>query len=349
MPPLVPGQSFTSLAEFKDALRLWAVEASWTPHILDSDSHRVRAGCRSSPDCPFRIRANYSAKRGNAQVTTVDDIHTCAASSQPGSAHQNIKRAETGKLKFLLEAVPTIIHVTLKTSIHEIIAAVEQKYGQKIPIRQAQKVKGALVTRVKGPCRHCHRMGHTRKSCPQLVKPALGPIDFANSALDFPNQDQSDDGYPDGGMDDTFDHTGINYAHDSPDHSHLYPRPHPQSVDPSLHNGSAGPAYVPSPIAPSRPPPLQPVAATVPLSLRTAGPNFSPETALAARHGRPYQDTPETPEIGPASDNRPDNRSPAEIRSEAARLVHQATQMMQHAAKLNTEASRLLASIGEGG
>jgi hypothetical protein len=46
MAPLFQGQQFASLQQFKDALRAWAVQANFTPAILDSDSHRVRAGCR---------------------------------------------------------------------------------------------------------------------------------------------------------------------------------------------------------------------------------------------------------------------------------------------------------------
>jgi hypothetical protein len=40
------GQRFESLAQFKTALRKWSIEANFTPSILDSDSRRVRAGCR---------------------------------------------------------------------------------------------------------------------------------------------------------------------------------------------------------------------------------------------------------------------------------------------------------------
>lgn len=205
MAPIVEGQVFSSLADFKNALRDWAIERNWTPHILDSDSHRVRAGCRSSPDCPFRIRCNYGAKKREAKVTTCDDNHTCEPfrASTEGKAHQDIKRAETGKLKFLLEAVPKLITVTLDTNVSEIIEAVERTYGQKIPTRQAQKVKANLTDRVKGPCRQCHRLGHTRRHCPQLRTSAPGPMDFSNLQQEithFANEDGEDETYADGGL-----------------------------------------------------------------------------------------------------------------------------------------------------
>ena len=46
MPPVILGQRFESLQAFKTALRSWAIDDSFNPSILDSDSRRVRAGCR---------------------------------------------------------------------------------------------------------------------------------------------------------------------------------------------------------------------------------------------------------------------------------------------------------------
>ena len=43
MPPIVYGDSFASINEFKARFREWAVEENFTPHILDSD---IRVGCR---------------------------------------------------------------------------------------------------------------------------------------------------------------------------------------------------------------------------------------------------------------------------------------------------------------
>lgn len=174
MPTIDEGQIFTSLLEFKKALRDWAIEKNFTPHILDSDSHRVRAGCRSSPDCPFRIRANYSEKRGNARVTTCDDVHNCVSTSEQ-LVSQTIKRPEAGKLKFLVEAVPKIIDMEEPITTTIIIEAVKRKYGQNLPLRQAQKVKRALGCKPHGPCRECRRMGHSKKTCPQLYPGGVNP------------------------------------------------------------------------------------------------------------------------------------------------------------------------------
>ena len=105
---------------------------------------RVRAGCRSSPDCPFRIRANFLEKRGYAKVTTCDDVHNCTSTSDH-LVSQNIPRAETCKLKFLIGAVPNLLAVTKETTTGNIIEAVERKYGQKIALRMYRRSHEANI------------------------------------------------------------------------------------------------------------------------------------------------------------------------------------------------------------
>ncbi|KAL9632281.1 MAG: hypothetical protein Q9164_005414 [Protoblastenia rupestris] len=382
MPPIVPDQSFTNLAEFKEALRQWAIERNWTPHILDSDSHRVRAGCRSSPDCPFRIRANYSAKRGDARVTTVDDVHNCEPFRNNGQlSHQNIKRAETGKLKFLVEAVPKMMTVTLETSIHDIVAMVEQKYGQKIPTRQAQKVKGALVIRVKGPCRHCHQMGHTRRHCPQLRVSAPGPIDFSNSGtMDFSRTEHGDSAYADGGLEDTYGEGDTmdfeNGQQQSSNMFHQHPRPQSSAAfDHTNHNNTAQPSQNGITVDPGlsdsvqqqyglppRPTPIQPISATqqaiqqaranlnlqnhgVPRSTLPLQNNTASQNNMASQnHTTSQNNTGQQNNMASQNDSTP-TRTPAETRIEASRLMQQAAQLMQQAAKMNAEAARLTASV----
>lgn len=336
MPPIVQGQIFPTLLDFKNALRDWAIERNWTPHILDSDSHRVRAGCRSSPDCPFRVRANYSVKRGDAKVTTCDDNHTCEpfrADSDLGKPHQDIKRAETGKLKFLLEAVPKLMVITLDTNIQEIIDAVAQKYGQKIPLRQAQKVKSALTDRVKGPCRHCHQLGHTRRHCPQLRDSAPGPISFAqnsNTHHSNGNEDHDDGAYADGGLDYEAEDGGhsdlMHYGNDNPSnnttsgfslgHPHQLPN---NMFTPSRQNGLS----LDSTLA-SRIERLNSGEAPVPVQ-----PAVAPQQASTQLN---------------ATQNSQTTKTPKETRLEAAKLMQQAARLMQEAARLNSEAARLTAS-----
>lgn len=337
MPPIVQGQIFPTLLHFKNALRDWAIERNWTPHILDSDSHRVRAGCRSSPDCPFRVRANYSVKRGDAKVTTCDDNHTCEpfrANSDLGNPHQDIKRAETGKLKFLLEAVPKLMLVTLDTNIHEIIDAVAQKYGQKIPLRQAQKVKSALTDRVKGPCRHCHQLGHTRRHCPQLRDPAPGPMSFTENSITHHsngNEDHDDGAYADGGLDYEPEDGGqsdlMDYSNGNPSNNTTpgFSLGHPQQLPNNIFTPSRQSGL-----------PLDPTLASRIERLNSG------ETPVAVQ---PAVMTQQTSNQHTATQNPLNPRTPQEARQEAARLMQQASRHLQEAARLNSEAARLTASV----
>ena len=341
MPPIVQGQIFPTLGDFKNALRDWAIERNWTPHILDSDSHRVRAGCRSSPDCPFRIRANYSVKRGDAKVTTCDDNHTCEpfrAGSDLGKPHQDIKRAETGKLKFLLEAVPKLMRVNLDTNIQEIIDTVAQHYGQKIPLRQAQKVKSALTDRVKGPCRHCHQLGHTRRHCPQLRDSAPEPMTFTQNSITHHsngNEDHDDGTYADGGLDYEPDDRGqtdlMNYTNENTVNSNTsgFSLGHPQQ----LPNNMFAPRRQNGPL------PLDPTLASRIDRLNSGEAPVPVQPAVA-----PPQVTQPTPAQVTVTQNPQITKTPQEARLEAARLMQQAARLMQEAARLNSEAARLTAS-----
>ena len=318
MPAIVADQTFPTLQDFKKALRDWAIEWNWTPHILDSDSHRVRAGCRSSPGCPFRIRANYNAKRGNALVTTCEDEHTCmpfqiTSEQRP---HQHIKRAETGKLKFLLEAVPKLMSVTLDTNILEIIDAVEKKYGQKIPTRQAQKVKAGLTDRVKGPCRQCHQLGHTRRHCPQLRTSATGFPNFSNSSdRILPGFHENDESsiYADGGLE--------------LDQDQLFADPDRQAVP-------NPPAYT---VQQRNEMPEN--SALAPQLLR-----MTPQERSVPEQPTVTQDA--TPLGPPRSEQAQQGITTAqETRLEAAKLMNQAAKLMHEAARLTSEAARLNDSV----
>ena len=183
MPAIVEDQEFPSLLAFKDALRDWAIEQNFTPHILDSDKQRVRAGCRSAPNCQFRIRVNFNAKQGIARVTTCEPDHCHPLGD---GVSQNIKRPESAKLKFLLNAVPQLLHVNINTTTRQICTAVEKKYGQQISARQAQKVKRVLV---KKPCMHCNVYGHSSKHCP--IRPASAETEIGDGGNDATDEGSS--------------------------------------------------------------------------------------------------------------------------------------------------------------
>ena len=358
MPPIVQGQIFATLADFKNALRDWAIERNWTPHILDSDSHRVRAGCRSSADCPFRIRANYSVKRGDAKVTTCDDNHTCEPFRTPADAkaHQDIKRAETGKLKFLLEAVPKLLTVTLETNILEIVDVVERKYGQKIPTRQAQKVKASLTERIKGPCRQCHVVGHTRRRCPQLRASAPGPITFNSMQQDFrhfADETQDDTTYGDTGLDlDSGNDRAPNPANyinsraTNGQSTSYSGQAQAQSASSAAYNQAyQTPNGIVDPSLASRLQRLNSSEAPLPMQpTMTSNQQLHPQAPVTPNQ-QLHMQADQMAKQSSATQNQSVLKTPQEARLEAARLMQQAAILMQEAAKLNLEAASLTASV----
>ncbi|KAI4209234.1 MAG: hypothetical protein LQ351_007813 [Letrouitia transgressa] len=345
MPAIVEDQTFPTLQDFKNALREWAIERNFTPHILDSDSHRVRAGCRSSPNCPFRIRANYNEKRGNAKVTTCDDVHNCVSNSHI-AAHQNIKRAETGRLKFLVEAVPKLITVGVATTTAEIIEAVERKYGQKIPVRQAQKVKRALAGRIHGPCRYCHLDGHSKRNCPTRKR------DQATGIMNRPEDVHAE----------MFDFGQDGIASDSDrDHEPPSDRRCTLCFQPG-HNRGNCPCRQDPPNSTTPSQSHQPNAITRPSQpqVSSATPNHSDSfldpilvsSSSSPMHGLPTlpsQPRSTTPNINvsplPPTQAQRALQTPSDARKEAARLMSQAAMLMNEAAKLNAEAARITSAL----
>lgn len=343
MPAIAEGQTFANLQDFKQALREWAIERNFTPHILDSDIHRVRAGCRTGPDCPFRIRANYNEKRRNAKVTTVDDKHTCVSTSEQ-LVSQNIKRAEPGKLKFLLDAVPKLITVDRATKTETIIQAVKNKYGQTISVRQAQKVKRELSRKVKGPCRLCQQTDHSRRDCPQ--RQASGSDGVTAGNADLPEDLGA---YADGQT----DNSSAEEEHPrKPTHCSVCFRTghnrkncpgkdRPETVQ-TGNSASPGNQQGPAPTAsmsngPQNQVPLDPVLTG---SFRPAIQRMSRTAQPQGNPGPPIAETEQArvAEVGPL-------RTPQATRLEAAKMMQQAAKLMNEAARLNNEAARLTASV----
>ena len=246
------------------------------------------------------------------------------------ASHQNIKRAETGKLKFLLEAVPKLMKVTLDTSVQDIINAVEKKHGQRIPTRQAQKVKSELAPKTRGPCRHCQQVGHSRKHCPQLRKvmpgwPDILVDDTMDDTMDVTGAEgESDNGaYADGGLEPDFgngdnstDDEGGQEARGRLQQATTERRPNGQQslsvIDPSLENGD------------------RPVRAIQQSSANSNDSHTSQQISCIDRA------TGSTPPLA---------RSPTEVRLEAAKLMQSAALLMEQAAKMNAEAARLYLSV----
>lgn len=344
MPPILIDQTFPSLVAFKDALRHWAIERNFTPHILDSDSHRVRAGCRSSQNCPFRIRCNWNDKRRIAKVTTCEDVHNCISTSTGTVAHQDIKRAETGRLKFLVEAVPQLLEVTTATTTTSIIEAIEGRYGQRIPLRQAQKVKRELAGRIHGPCRYCRTVGHSRRNCPVRKEREAAGLMVPPTSEELAPQQQ-------------FHYTNGNIMQNPPVEYQGPPgseRRCTLCLQPGHHRLNCTRRREPTPdvhivedhsdYQDARQ--SQPSAYSIPhdpISEEHYGHSNLPTPVHSTPPDRPL--TPQ-PQVDPSlSQSNPPTRTPKEKQAEAARLMQQAARLMNEAAMMHAEAARLTASI----
>ncbi|MCJ1340928.1 hypothetical protein MMC09_006224 [Bachmanniomyces sp. S44760] len=349
MPPIVLGQRFASLVDFKKALREWAVEKNFTPAILDSDTRRVRVGCRTNATCPFRLRANFHEQDGFARVTTCEDAHTCTSTTAGQGTNQEIKRAATCRLEFLVEAVPKLMHVDDDTTTKAIVAMVEQRYGQKIALRQAQKVKKMLVLRRQTSCGHCIRSRHPTKRCAQHRNPTNEGGEVAESERGGQAEDHAhsishaEDGDNDDGRDAMVltdpdsDHTCKSCLQTGHDTQQCRDDQHDnrQSNDITTPSGTAS-----GDIAHRR--------ASVDVqdqSNRQQTADVRPHSHV--RHSGVPSATEASSNIQPETTNSTHQRqrTAADVRMEAAGLMHRAAWLMQEAAKLNVEAARLTASV----
>ncbi|KAI4130738.1 MAG: hypothetical protein LQ338_001574 [Usnochroma carphineum] len=343
MPPIAVDTTFPSLLAFKAALRQWAIERNFTPHILDSDSHRVRAGCRSSPNCPFRIRCNWNEKRRIARVTTCEDVHDCISSTTDSHVHQDIKRAETGRLKFLVEAVPQLLDVSVTTSTTAIIDAVQRRYGQRIPLRQAQKVKRELAGRIHGPCRYCRVVGHSRRNCPvRREREAAGimapptPEELGPQHLfRYSNHEMTP-------------HNANGYHRSSEGRRcTLCLQPgHTQGNCPTRETTPNG-RRLDSHQGYEEDRPSQPPAYSIPHEPSSHDDDYNnPELSIPNHSAQADGPLTPQPRVDPALEqSEPSQPTPKEIQAEAARLMQEAARLMNEAAMMNAEAARLTASI----
>ncbi|KAL8740353.1 MAG: hypothetical protein Q9184_008503, partial [Pyrenodesmia sp. 2 TL-2023] len=248
----------------------------------------------------------------------------------------------TGRLKFLIETVPHLLDVNVTTTTTAIIDAVQRRYGQKIPLRQAQKVKRELAGRVHGPCRYCRMEGHSRRNCPLrkeretagIMAPPepedTGPQPFQYATHNLPPGE-------------------VEEYHRPPDERRCTLCLHPG------HNRGNCPTRETTPIGlhtidrPSYPDerPLQPSAYSIPHdSVGHDDEYVNPEVPTS---NHPAQtNMPITPQsrVDPALEqSHPAQRTPKEVQAEAARLMQEAARLMNEAALMNAEAARLTASI----
>lgn len=256
---------------------------------------RSQRACRSSPDCTFRARCNYNEKTRLATVTTLQQEHSCRNCEAAYTVH-SVTRAEISKLKFLLDAVPQLLTVNHTTSTRDIIDAIRAKYGQDISIRQAQKVKSALI------------------------EISQGTTDPGSLGLETRPDQVEDDTVISMDLDDT---------------AHYSARPSPQGVVNNQGLTNASSRHLTAQVLPA--------ATPIPANSHSASVAASPTQTIS-----PYiASTPQQSDSNLEGDepNPRQQKTPKEIRAEAASLFEQASEKFQEAALLHAEATRLFASV----
>lgn len=315
----------------------------------------MRAGCRSASNCPFKIRINYNEKRGEARVATCETNHSHPIGE---NVSQGIKRPETARLKFLCEVVPTLITVTVNTTVRQICEAVFKRYGQAISQRQGQKLKRLLV---KQPCRHCDQRGHSGKHCPNRSGSAEtegihgedGATDEDSSGNEIPRRKSRchicfQTGHnrqkcPDRGrqlqpalpmLQDGSEMLG-NQLQQAACAADLLPNGEDESNDaqPDNEDGQTDQTTQPPPDARVSEPPF-----TLPPT-STASTSFHPVHYTGVVPPMPYS----IPQQMPRAMAISQSRSQGNLHLRAAELMRQAASLTQEAAKLNFEAARLIA------
>ena len=282
--------------------------------LLDEVTHAYHVYLHSSsPHCPFRIRCNFNEKAGGATITTLHNVHDCATNS-PYQPSPNVSRAETSKLKFLLEAVPPLLAVDQSTPTKLILDAVKQKYGTEIALRQAQKVKAALCSRLQEPSELTEQYsrndrysnGDDEPHNPSTTDPPI-MNDNSDMQVDFDDGDTVQIGQNRlTGDEDLSSPSGHDLSSNA---SVAMP---PTSLQTRNGQNSVLHSFQQPPVIPS--------------ALQTyLGATMATKSAVAARSLN--------------------DKTPREIRAEAAVLFQRASEKFQEATYLHAEATRLFASV----
>lgn len=140
---LLVGQRFNSLEDFKSAIRSISVRQHWDLRVVRSNKKSVVLGCRSSPNCYFRVvcRANKNA----TYITSLQDTHSCRRNlAAPGSTPA---RSEVSHVRFLMGEIPKLFDMKSKIKGQEVVEAVKRYHGYDISMRQAQRALTKLQPR----------------------------------------------------------------------------------------------------------------------------------------------------------------------------------------------------------
>jgi hypothetical protein len=131
-------EEFSSLNVFKKALKMWATQDNFDYRIMNSNTERVAACCRSQGDiCPFSIWCYFNQRREIAIITTLYLTHNCLSAP--------LSQAPGSDLSWLVKEIPKLMAITKETSSSAIIDCVQINSQQSIRVQQAQCVHRFLL------------------------------------------------------------------------------------------------------------------------------------------------------------------------------------------------------------
>lgn len=304
---LLVGQRFSSLEEFKSAIRNISVRQHWDLRVVRSNKKSVVLGCRSSANCYFRVvcRANKNA----TYITSLQDTHSCRRNlASPGSTPA---RSEASHVRFLLNEIPKLFDMKSKIKGQDVVDAVKRYHGYDISMRQAQRALTKLQPRQS-------RGGHGQVADHEDHDL---PHDYSSIRVNPETFDPlaDDRGWPENGLSTTLMEDDSIDQDDSPTETTSAAMVHVQQNNPSLttmsHHAQPGPSdtrslsvstmsHHASQIAPLQPsgqgPYVQPIQLPVPPSTKT-------QNSPSLRHPHPHpQSHPQTrPQPPPPQHQQP--------------------------------------------
>ncbi|OJD14220.1 hypothetical protein AJ78_05406 [Emergomyces pasteurianus Ep9510] len=128
-------QLFESLDAFKSFVRGASIRQRWDLSVIRSNRQSVALGCRSSPDCTFRVICRTN--KNYTYVTSVTDTHTCRTTFD--SPVISIQRSQPSRLTFLMNEIPKFFDTNTKVSAQNVVVAIKRYYGTEVSHRQAHK------------------------------------------------------------------------------------------------------------------------------------------------------------------------------------------------------------------
>lgn len=137
------GQRFSSLEEFKTAIRSISVRQHWELRVVRSNKKSVVIGCRSAANCFFR--AVCRSNKNTTYITSLQDSHGCRRSAE--SPASTPARSEASHVRFLLSEIPRLFDMKTRIRGQDVVDAVKRYHGYDISMRQAQRALTKLQPR----------------------------------------------------------------------------------------------------------------------------------------------------------------------------------------------------------